>query len=203
LLKKVLLVCGILSSLLYAGTDALGGVLWKGYSFAAQPVSDLSAIGSPVRPIVLPFFIVYDVLFFLFALGVLGFAGRKRTLCILGGLLVAYGALNFLAIFTPEHLGETATSLSNTIHIVAAGLTTLLFLLQLGLGVMAFGKKFRVYSLGTLVTVLVLGVYIFSVVNAGQLPPLVGVTERILIYGYMLWVTVLAVILLRRQVQPT
>ena len=163
----------------------------------------MSAIGSPVRPVVLPFFIVYDVLFFVFALGVLGFAGQKRAVRVLGGLLVAYGALNFVAIFTPEHLGETATSLSNTTHIVAAGLTTLLFLLQLGLGAAAFGKKFRVYSLGTLVTVLVLGVYIFSVVNAGQLPLFVGVTERILIYGYMLWVAVLAVVLLRGQVQPT
>lgn len=82
-------------------------------------------------------------------------------------------------------------------------MTTLLFLLQLGLGAITFGKKFRVYSLGTLLTVLVLGVYIFSVVNAGQLPPLVGVAERILIYGYMLWVAVLAVVLLRGQVQPT
>lgn len=100
LLKKILLVCGILSSLLYADTDILGGVLWKGYSFTAQPVSDLGAIGSPVRQLVVPLFIIYDMLFFVFALGVLGFAGRKRALRVLGGLLVAYGALNFVAIFT-------------------------------------------------------------------------------------------------------
>ena len=197
--RKALLICGILSSLLYAGIDALGGMLWKGYSFISQPVSDLSAIGSPVRANVLPLFIVYDVLFIAFALGVFAFAGRKRAVRVLGSLLVAYGVINFLAYFTPEHLGETATTVSNTLHIAAAGVTVLLFLLQLGVGAFAFGKRFRLYSVGTLLTVLLLGVYIFSGISAGQLAPWIGVEERILIYGYMLWVAVLAIVLLREE----
>ncbi len=197
--RNVLLVCGILSSLLYAGIDALGGTLWKGYSFTSQPVSDLGAIGSPVRTVVFPLFILYDVLFMVFALGVLAFAGRKRAVRIVGGLLVGYGVVNFVAIFTPEHLGETATSAGNTMHIIGAGVTVLLFLLQLGVGAIAFGRGFRLYSIGTLLTVLALGAYIFAGVNAGQLVPWVGVLERILIYGYMLWVVVLAVILLRTE----
>jgi hypothetical protein len=197
--RKVLLICGILSSLLYAGIDALGGMLWKGYSFTSQPVSDLSAIGSPVRPLVVPLFIIYNVLFIAFALGVWAFAGRKRAVRVVGALLVRYGVVNFLAYFTPEHLGEAPTTLSNTMHIIAAGVTVLLFLLQLGVGAIAFGKRFRLYSVGTLLTVLVLGAYIFSGVNAGQLAPWVGVEERILIYGYMLWVAVLAVVLLRAE----
>ncbi len=202
MVRNVLLICGILSSLLYAGIDALGGTLWKGYSFISQPVSDLSAIGSPVRANVLPLFIVYDVLFIAFALGVWAFAGRKRAVRVLGGLLVGYGVVNFLAYFTPEHLGEAPTMLGNTMHIAAAGVTVLLFLLQLGVGAIAFGKRFRIYSAGTLLTVLVLGAYIFAGVNAGQLVPWVGIEERILIYGYMLWVAVLAIVLLREEKRP-
>ena len=197
MVRKVLLVCGILSSLLYAGTDILGGMLWKNYSFISQPVSDLSAIGSPVRANVLPLFILYDVLFIAFALGVWEFAGRKRAVRVLGVLLVGYGIVNFLAIFTPEHLGDASTMTGNTMHIIAAGVTVFLFLLQLGVGAIAFGKRFRLYSVGTLLTVLVLGAYIFSGVSAGQLVPWVGIEERILIYGYMLWVAVLAIVLLR------
>ncbi len=138
--RKVLLICGILSSLLYAGIDALGGTLWKGYSFFNQPDSDLGAIGSPVRTVVFPLFIVYDVLFIAFALGVLAFAGRKRAVRVLGALLVGYGIVNFVAIFTPEHLGEAATTRSNTIHIIGTGVTVLLFLLQLGIGAITFGR---------------------------------------------------------------
>jgi hypothetical protein len=199
LLRRVLLVCGILSSLLYAGIDALGGTLWKGYNFTTQPVSDLSAIGSPVRGIVVPLFIVYDVLFIAFALGVWAFAGRKRAVRITGALLIAYGVVNFVAIFAPEHLGEAAATTGNTIHIALAGATVLLFLLQLLVGAFGFGKRFRIYSAGTLLTVLVLSAYIFSSVSAGELAPWTGVTERILIYGYMLWVAMLAIVLLRAE----
>jgi hypothetical protein len=173
--------------------------LWKRYDFTTQPVSDLSAIGSPVRATVVPLFLIYDVLFIAFALGVWAFAGRKRAVRITGGLLITYGVLNFVAIFTPEHLGEAAATTGNAIHIALAGATVLLFLLQLVVGAFGFGKGFRIYSVGTLLTVLVLSAYIFSSVSAGQLAPWTGVTERILIYSYMLWVAVLAVVILRAE----
>lgn len=49
-LRKVLLVCGILAALAQVGTDLLGGMLWKGYNFASQAISELTAIGAPTRP---------------------------------------------------------------------------------------------------------------------------------------------------------
>ncbi len=54
--RKVLLICGILSSLLYVGTDILGGMLWEGYSFTSQAISELAAVGSPVGSLVGPIF---------------------------------------------------------------------------------------------------------------------------------------------------
>jgi hypothetical protein len=206
LLKRVLLICGILSSLLYAGADILGGMLWKGYSFTSQPVSDLSAIGAPSRLFVVPIFIIYDVLFIAFALGVWRLADQKRALRFIGGLLIGLGIINFVAIFTPEHLGEAATTLANTMHITLAGVTSLLILLQIGSGAFAFGKRFRIYSVGTLLTLLVVGGLTWlsaAQLVANQPSPWIGVTERILIYGYMLWVAVLAIVLLRAEKRQT
>lgn len=49
--NKVLLVCGIVSSALYIGTDILASMPYPGYSYTAQQVSELSAIGAPTRPL--------------------------------------------------------------------------------------------------------------------------------------------------------
>ena len=43
-LRQVLLVCGLLSSLLYVTTDILGGLQYEGYSFLSQAISELAAI---------------------------------------------------------------------------------------------------------------------------------------------------------------
>jgi hypothetical protein len=49
--RRMLLVCGIISPVLYIGTDILAAtMLYKGYSYTAQQVSELSAIGAPTRP---------------------------------------------------------------------------------------------------------------------------------------------------------
>jgi hypothetical protein len=45
--RKVLLVCGILSSLLYVATDILGAMRFEGYSYTSQSISELMAVGAP------------------------------------------------------------------------------------------------------------------------------------------------------------
>jgi hypothetical protein len=50
--RKALLVSGVLASLLYLGTDVLAALLYEGYSYTDQTVSELSAIGSPTRHLV-------------------------------------------------------------------------------------------------------------------------------------------------------
>ena len=51
MVRKVLLNCGILSSLLYVAMNVLGAMQWEGYNTASQTVSELSAIGAPSRPL--------------------------------------------------------------------------------------------------------------------------------------------------------
>lgn len=67
---------------------------------------------------------------------------------------------------------------------------------------MTDGKWFRLYSFVTLLILIVAGAWAFMDAPriAANLPtPWVGVRERINIYGYMLWMVVLAVVLLRAE----
>lgn len=203
--RKALLVCGILSSLLYVGTDVLGAMRYEGYSFTSQTISELAAIGSPVKPLVGPLFITYDVLVIAFGLGVWGAAGPKRALRVAAGLLIALGVIGFVALpFAPMHqrkvLATGGGTLTDTMHLVLASVTVLLFLLAMGFGAAAFGKRFRLYSIGTILILLLFGVLtgFDSPRLAANLPtPWIGVYERISAYGYLLWVMVLAIALLR------
>ncbi|MDH5439194.1 MAG: DUF998 domain-containing protein [Candidatus Bathyarchaeota archaeon] len=209
MLRNLLLICGILSSLLYVGTDILAGTLWEGYSFTSQAISELSAIGAPTRPLVVPLDLAYDVLMIAFGLGVWGYS-RKRALRFTGGLLVGMGAVGLVQVsFFPMHLRGAEATFTDIMHSILAGVHVLLILLAMGFGATAYGKRFRLYSIGTLLTLLVLGA-VLGFVGGAQItvqgkiapPQWFGVSERITVYGSMLWVVVLAIVLLRAEKGP-
>ena len=134
-LQHVLLVCGILSSLLYAATDLVGGLLDEGYSFTSQTISELGAIGAPSKPLVDSLFMIYPVLALAFSAGVLREAtGRNRALRITGALLAAYAIFGAVGFRTaPIHQRGAGSLASDLPHIVVAGVVVLLMLLALGL----------------------------------------------------------------------
>jgi hypothetical protein len=115
MLRKTLLVCGILSSLLYVAMTVFMAMQWEGYSSASQTVSELSAIGAPTRSLWVPLGAVYTVLVTAFGWGVWRSAGRSRAVRIVGGLLVAYGALGVLWPFAPMHLRDTLAAGGSTL----------------------------------------------------------------------------------------
>ena len=154
---KVLLVCGILSSLLYVAIDVLGGLRYEGYSFTSQAISELMATGAPSEAFVDPLFITYGVLVLAFGVGVRREGvGRSRALRIAGALLMAYAALGFAGPTLFEMRPRGAGSLeSDAPHIILTGVLVLLTLLAIGFGAFAFGTRFRIYSVATLLTVVV------------------------------------------------
>jgi hypothetical protein len=203
-----LLVCGILSSLVYAATLVLAPMLWEGYSSTSQTVSELFAIGAPSRPLVVPLFLAYDVLVIAFGLGVWGSAGGKRALRIVGGLLVAYGVIGLAGPFAPIHLREVLAAggetLADTMHGIITMVLVLFMLLAIGFGAYAFGKRFRLYSIATILLLVVGGVLtgLDQPRLAANLPtPWMGLWERINIGAFLLWVVVLAIALMRAQVE--
>jgi hypothetical protein len=205
IVQKALFVCGILSSLLYVGVDIFASMQWEGYSYASQAFSELTAIEAPTRYLMLfGNAIPYSLLVMAFAVGVWASAGQKRTLRIVAGLLVTYTVAGFIGgvIFPMHSRGQTTMTLTDTMHIVATIAQVFSMLLFIGFGAAAFGKWFRLYSIGTIL-LLILGGTLAGLdgsrMAAGLPTPWMGITERINIYASMLWVVVLAIILLRAQ----
>jgi hypothetical protein len=203
--RKASLICGIVSSLLYVATDVLGAARWDGYSYTSQSISELMAIGAPSRPLVVPLLLTYDILVIAFALGVWGAAGRKRSLRVVAGLLVGYGIVGLAGPFAPMHQRGMEATLTDTLHIMITMVLVLFILLAIGFGANAFGKRFRLYSIGTLLVLIGFGALtgLDGPRLAANLPtPWMGVYERINVFGFMLWVAALAVGLLRAEKWP-
>jgi hypothetical membrane protein len=64
---ETLLVCGIVAALLYPATDILATSLYPGYSYRAQAVSELFAIGAPTSRLVVTLLTIASLLFLGFA----------------------------------------------------------------------------------------------------------------------------------------
>ena len=200
--RKALLVCGILSSLLYGAM--IGAIGSGGYSRISQTPSELTAIGAPTRSLWMLLGAVYTVLVTAFGWGVWRSAGRDRALRIVGGLLVAYGSLGLLWPFAPMHPREVLAvgggTLSDTMHIVLASTTVLLMFVAMGCAARAFGNRFRLYSIASIVVLVAFGALTFwdaPRVQANLPTPWIGLWERINISVFLLWVVVLATVLLR------
>lgn len=204
--RKVLLICGIVSSLLYVAMNAFVAMQWKGYSSFSQTVSELSAIGAPTRPLWVALGAAYTVLVIAFGYGVWRPAQQHPCLRVAGGLIVAYGALGVFWPLAPMHLRETlaagGSTISDTMHIVLGSVTVLLMLLAIAFTAASFGKWFRLYSIASIVILCAFGALTFldaPRVGANLPTPWLGVWERINIAVFLLWVIVLAALLLQRQ----
>jgi hypothetical protein len=201
---RSLLVCGIVSSLLYVAMNVIVPLQWPGYSSTSQTVSELSAIAAPTRRLwnVLAFF--YTPLVVAFGCGVWMSAGKRRSLRAVGALLFAFGSLGVVWPFAPMHLRGTlaagGASFSDTMHLALGAASVLLMAFAIGMASTAFGHVFRTYSIATLVVLLIAG---FATgtdapnIQANRPTPWVGVWERISIGVFLFWVVVLAIVLLR------
>lgn len=64
-----LLWAGIAAVVVHALGDVVAGVVYEGYSFRDQAVSELSAFGSPVRPLMTTVILVHGALLVAFGVG--------------------------------------------------------------------------------------------------------------------------------------
>jgi hypothetical protein len=198
-----LLACSIVASLLYVGATILGAMRYAGYSSTAQSVSELFAIDAPSKSLVDPLFLTYSILWIAFGVGVWVSAGQKLALRIAAGGLIGKEVEGLVVqLFFPVHQRGVEGTLNDPLHGVLTYVGVLSFLIAMGFGAMAFGKRFRLYSIVTLLVCLVFAVLTgldIPRMAANQPTPWMGVWERITIFGYLLWGVVLAIGLLRAQ----
>lgn len=206
MVRKILLGCGVASSVLYIASDI--SVSWwdPNYSYRDQSFSELLAPGAPTRPVMVALTgVTYGVLVAAFGAGVWASAGRRRFGRITGALLVGYAVLGavggvYLSAPTREVLEAGKETWRNTMHLPATAAMVLCILLAVGLGSTLLGGRFRYFSYAGILAVLVFGVLAGSQagrVAANQPTPWLGIVERGNIYAIMLWVAVLAMGLLR------
>lgn len=199
-MRKLLLLCGILAALLHEAMILFVGSLWDSYSSASQTVSELSAIGAPTRGLWVVLGAVYDLLVIAFGWGVWTSARGSRPLRIVGVLLIVSGIIG--PFWPPMHPRGTEFTLTDTLHIVWTIAALILMTLAIGFGAAALGKRFRLYSIATLVILFAFGALtgVDGPRVAANLPtPWVGVWERINMSAFLLWIAVLAVALLRSE----
>ena len=101
-----------------------------------------------------------------------------------------------------EVLAAGGGTLSDTLHIVLAFVTVPLFLLTMAFGAAALGRRFRLYSIATLVIALLSGTLTglgAPGISANLPTPWIGLWERINIAAYLVWIVVLAIALLRMK----
>jgi len=131
---------------------------------------------------------------------------RSRARRIVCGLLLTYGSLGLLWPFTAMHqrdvLAVGGGTLSDTMHVALGGVTVLLMFLAIAVGATAFGKRFRLYSVSSIVILLAFGALTFWEAPRLQtnLPtPWIGLWERINISVFLLWVVYSLAFLRRRR----
>jgi hypothetical protein len=204
---RVLLLCGAAASLLYFAMDVAAALLYDGYSYTGQTISELSAIDAPTRTMWIPLGAVYAVLMIAFGVGVWASAGERRPLRVVAVAVVVFGLLGLGAWpFAPMHQREVLAAgggtFSDDLHLILSGVDGVLFFVAAAAGAMAFGRRFRLYSIVTIVVVFVFG-FLMSLqapaVQDNESTPWIGVTERIMLYSAYLWYAVLAVVLMRME----
>ncbi len=203
--RRAAMVAGVLSSLVYVVVDLLSAARYPGYSLMNQAISELSAIGAPEASTRLWTLLgpTYGVLFAAFALGVLVIGWGSRWLKVSAWLMIAFVAWGVMWPFFPMHERGAERNLSDLGHLVLGGGSLALITAFIGFGAFALGDRFRAYSLTTAAMVFAAGAVTFmyvGAIDANTPTPWLGVVERVMIYGYLLWIAVLAIALM--QVRP-
>lgn len=198
------MVAGILSSIVYVTIDLTSAARYPGYSIVHQAISELSAIGAPESSTRLWQLMgpTYGILFAAFALGVLIAARGNRWLTVSAWLMVAFVAWGAMWPFFPMHQRGTERNLSDLGHLVLGGGSLSLMSAFIGFGGFALGRRFLTFSVVSAVTILVAGLATFAYVPAmaaGLATPCLGIVERVMIYGYLLWIMVLGLALMRES----
>lgn len=197
---RLLLACGIAAPLLYVVTDLLGALSYPGYRYAAQAISELSAIGAPTVELLAPLYITFSVLFVAFAAGAWFAAGTRRSLRWSASFMIALASLGIGWALFPMHARGAGRTFTDTMHLVLSAASVLLLTSAMACGAANFGRTFRIYSALSILTMLVFG-YLTTLdvprVAAGLPTPHLGINERLSMAAWLLWIAVLAIQLLR------
>jgi hypothetical protein len=206
IVKRSLLLAGVAAVVAYAIGDVLSGLLYDGYSYLDQAISELSAFGSPVRPLMVTVILIHNVLLLTFGIAVL-LVARRRAVWWIGALQVAEFVLVGIATHTFWAMSsrDIATGFNDTMHITLSVVFSLIVVAMMILSAVAYPGWFRLYALATIVVVIGFGMASSLAMRGIEQndTPWAGGFERINAYAYFAWLVVLVVMVIRRELRPS
>lgn len=197
--KRIWLLGGVVAPIVYLIAVVLGGLIRPDYSHYSEAISELIASGAPNKALLDPLFVVYNLAALAFSFGVLACvrywpSGSRRVGLIAAGFVIFGGLIGLATVFFPQDPGGPAVTLTGTIHIVLAGLSSLASMLSMlffGLWLRsAHESKMARYSLLSLIVVFLSGGLAAASIPIGFGAS--GLLERVTIFSYLQWMFVVA-----------
>jgi hypothetical protein len=188
---------GTAATVVYVVAVILGGFLRPGYSHVTQAVSELLEAGAPNTAVLDPLFLLYNLLTVPFAAGVflLGRESREhRPLATAAAMVLLLEAVaGFVTVFFPQDVPGTPFTITGSLHIGLAGISSLTTMAAMLLVALWFRRTrlvcgFALYSLLSLVVVFVTGGV--AAATTALNVPVNGLAERITIGGFLQWMLV-------------
>lgn len=200
MMKKILLACGALSSVLYlASIDVIVALRQPGYhDYSAQMVSELMAVGAPTRQLLVCLFIPYNALVFAFSAGV-WLSAEKRATRLTSAALLGFATVSTAGLlWYPMDLRGAVASIRDGPHIAATAVQSVFVLAAILCGAYVHGRRFRFYSFATIAIIVAFGILAGFLARPMPGPtPWIGLAERVNIYATMMWISVLSLTLLK------
>jgi hypothetical protein len=202
---KALLVAGIAAAGLYVIGDVVSGLVYNGsrpYSFRDQWISELTAYGSPARPLMVTVVVVHDLLLVAFGVGIWRAARRSRSLRWAGLIVAGVSAAGIVIHpWFPMSSRWMEPGFNDTMHGALSATWGIIIITAVGLSAVAYRGWFRLYATATAAIMVA-----FAAASAIAIQgieqndtPWAGAFERVNAYALMAWFIVLAVTVIRRS----
>jgi hypothetical protein len=197
-----LLWAGIAAVVIYAAGDLISGLLYKGYKFRHQAISELTAYRSPVRPLMMAVMIIHSTLVAAFGLGLL-MATTRSILRWTGGLLIGASVVT-LPTHTVWAMSSRGmeTGANDQFHALTTTVFSVLVAAAIVSSAIAYRGWFRALALVTLFILVVFGVAAANAMTglATNHTLWAGAFERINCYAYFGWLVMLAITVMRESI---
>jgi hypothetical membrane protein len=192
---KGLLVAAIASVTVYGLGDLASGLLYEGYSYRDQWISELSAFGSPVRPLMVTAILVHGLLLIAFGVGIRRFGDRKSLRWV--GLLLIVAGLIGLPTHTVFAMSSRwmTTGFNDRMHASLSLAFGLVVFVAVALSAVSYSGWFRLYAIATIPILVGFGAASSAAIQGIEqnFTPWAGGFERLNAYSYFAWLVVLAV----------
>lgn len=194
-MKKAYPIFGILAPFFYIFTVIIGGFILSGYNHFYNTISEITAVNNLIIQIPI---VLYNIFIAFFGLGAFLYLKTKyRTkIKIASSMLIGVGVIGIIMYFFPQDPRNIEMTFNGKIHIILAGLASLLTIVSIVIAGMGFKddviyKMFRIYSYVSVAIIFVTGgLAAASVANDSAVG---GLFERLTIGTFLQWVFVIAI----------